>query len=353
VFTAHETPPARGKGARSENSSDSSDSLESQRSPKLLQQVRNRLRFKHYSFRTEETYIGWIKRYIIFHDKRHPAEMGALEIEQFLTHLAADRDVSAATQNQALNAIVFLYREIIQRDPGFFASFERANKPRKLPVVLSRTEVAALLREIDDEESRLVTGLLYGSGLRVLEALRLRVKDIDFEHHQVIVRDGKGAKDRVSILPTRLADRLRNHVDAVLALHKRDVGEGFGHVYLPYALDRKYPNASRDPRWQYIFPARERSRDPRSTRVQRHHIGPEVIQRAIREAARKAGIRKLATPHTLRHSFATHLLMSGSDIRTVQQLLGHSDVRTTMIYTHVLNTPGLAVISPQDTLPDP
>jgi integron integrase len=314
---------------------------------RLLDQVRDHLRLKHYSLRTEETYLHWIRRFVFFHGKKHPANLGADHIRNFLTCLAVHNQVAASTQNQALNAIMFLYNQVLRQDPGRFDDFTRAKVPRKLPVVLSRGEVSAVLSRMEGIP-RLVTGLLYGSGLRIMEALRLRIKDVDFDHHQILVREGKGAKDRVSVLPQRLAEKLRHQVAFAQALHQRDLAQDLGVVWMPHALARKYPKASRDLRWQYLFPADDLSTDPRNGRRGRHHVGPEVIQRAVREAARTAGIHKLATPHTFRHSFATHLLESGSDIRTVQQLLGHNDVSTTMIYTHVLNRPGVAVTSPLD-----
>jgi integron integrase len=248
-----------------------------------------------------------------------------------------------------VNALAFLYRQVLKTEPGEFGEFVRGKAARKLPVVLSRDEVRTILTQLEGDV-RLVAGLLYGSGLRILEALRLRVQDLDFDQRQVMVRDGKGGKDRITVLPSRLAARLRDQIEIVRALHQRDLADGFGSVWMPHALGRKYPNAARELRWQYVFPADTLSVDPRGGVTRRHHLGPEVVQRAIRTAAFAAGIHKRATPHTFRHSFATHLLLSGSDIRTVQELLGHADVGTTMIYTHVLNTPGLAVVSPGDTL---
>jgi len=330
------------------------------RKPKLLDQVREAIRARHYSFRTEEAYAGWIRRFILFHHKRHPAEMGKGEIEQFLTALAVKRHVSASTQNQALAAILFLYREVLRRDPGWLDDVVRAKRPQRLPVVLTRLEVEALLQQLDGV-SWIMAMLLYGSGLRLMECLRLRVKDIDFTRNEILVREGKGNKDRVTMLPAGVKDSLTTHLDDVRRLHERDLKAGLGRVQLPDALARKYPNANREWGWQWVFPAgricarplKLRSAsgtDPRFGPPQRYHQHESVLQRAIREAARKAGIAKPVGPHTLRHSFATDLLVAGYDIRTVQELLGHRDVKTTMIYTHVLNRGGRGVRSPADRL---
>ncbi|WP_457787600.1 integron integrase [Pseudomonas sp. PL-6] len=315
--------------------------------PKLLDQLRQQIRVRNYSIRTETVYAEWAKRYIRFHRYRHPAEMGAAEIEAFLTHLAVKRDVSASTQNQALAALLFLYKEVLKLDLPWLQDIVRAKKPQHLPVVLTRAEVEALLAQLQGV-SWIVANLLYGSGLRLLEALRLRVKDVDFARREILVRDGKGQKDRVTMLPMRIVEPLQLHLDKVRGLHCSDLAEGFGEANLPFALARKYPNAAKEWGWQFVFPSINRSRDPRGQGTFRHHLHEKTIQRAVREAARRAGSIKHATPHSLRHSFATHLLEAGQDIRTVQELLGHADVKTTMIYTHVLNRGGLAVLSPLD-----
>ena len=317
--------------------------------PRLLDQVRQRLRVKHYSIRTEDAYIGWIRRYILFHGKRHPKEMGENEISAFLTHLAVEGKVSASTQNQALCALLFLYGEILDQDLDKFQNVVWAKKPSKLPVVFTQGEVQAVLARMDGA-CWLMASLLYGSGLRLMECLRLRVKDTDFEYRQVIVRDGKGEKDRATILPETLIEPLKHHLAKIKLIHEQDLKEGYGTVYLPYALARKYPNAGREWGWQYVFPAPNRSKDPRSQETRRHHLGEDVLQRAVRKAVRKAEIVKPGTCHTFRHSFATHLLEAGYDIRTVQELLGHEDVSTTMIYTHVLNKGGKGVLSPLDKI---
>jgi integron integrase len=313
---------------------------------KLLDQMRDALRLKHYSYRTEETYLDWVKRYIIFHGKRHPAEMGAPEIQAFLIHLATQRQVSASTQNQALSAILFLYREVLQQkvEPVLLSS---AKRPERLPTVLTHDEVLRLLASLSGVY-KLMAQILYGSGLRLMECVRLRIKDLDFEYQTITVRDGKGEKDRVTPLPQSIASDLKRQIERVRLLHEEDLQAGAGEVYLPDALAIKYPNAAHEFIWQYLFPASKRSRDPRSGQERRHHLDPSALQRAVRDAAQKAGIPKRVSCHTLRHSFATHLLQNGYDIRTVQELLGHKDVRTTMIYTHVLNRGGLAVRSPLD-----
>lgn len=318
-------------------------------SPRLLDQVRGKIRLKHYSIRTEQAYVDWIKRFVLHFDKRHPAEMGAPEVEAFLTHLAVQGRVAASTQNQAKAALLFLYREVLKQDLPWLQNIEQAKAPKRLPVVLTEAEVQAVLARLSGTHW-LVAGLLYGAGLRIMEALRLRVKDVEFARGEILVREGKGFKDRVTMLPAVLVDPLKAHLKKVRELHEQDVAEGFGEVYLPYALDRKYPNAAREWGWQYVFPSKNRSVDPRSGVVRRHHVQDQAIQRAIRQAVRDAGIVKPATPHTLRHSFATHLLTGGYDIRTVQELLGHKDVATTMIYTHVLNKGGRGVASPLDKL---
>mgnify|MGYP000264993922 FL=1 len=315
--------------------------------PRLLDQVRQQIRVRNYSIRTEVVYAEWVKRYIRFHHYRHPLEMGGAEIEAFLTHLAVKRNVAGATQNQALAALLFLYKEVLKVDLPWLNGIVRAKKPKHLPVVLTRDEVNRVLVQMSGVKWMVAT-LLYGSGLRLLEALRLRVKDVEFARGEVVVRDGKGQKDRVTMLPRTLVAPLREHLELVEALHQQDLAEGFGRANLPFALARKYPNAAADWAWQFVFPSGNRSVDPRSRGVFRHHVHEKTIQRAIREAVRRAGVIKPATPHTLRHSFATHLLESGQDIRTVQELLGHADVKTTMIYTHVLNRGGLGVLSPLD-----
>ena len=315
---------------------------------KLLDQVREVIRFRHLSIRTEEAYVHWIRRFIFFHQKRHPKDMGAPEIEAFLTHLAVARNVAASTQNQALNALVFLYRHVLRFDPGQFGPIERAKRPVKLPVVLSRDEVKRLLVALPHGTLALMTRLLYGTGMRLMECLRLRVKDVDFDLNQIVVRDGKGAKDRVTLLPATLSDPLKEHLGRVKLLHETDLAAGFGRVYLPFALARKYPNADREWGWQYVFPAAKISTDPRTGAVRRHHASEQALQRAVRPAARLAGIHKPCSCHSLRHSFATHLLEAGYDIRTVQELLGHESVETTQIYTHVMQRPGLGVKSPLD-----
>lgn len=319
----------------------------STQSPRLLDQVRGKIRLKHYSIRTEQAYVDWIKRFVLHFDKRHPDEMGAREVEVFLTHLAVQGRVAAATQNQAKAALLFLYREVLEQDLPWLQNVERAKAPKRLPVVLTQDEVQAVLSRLSGTHW-LVAGLLYGSGLRIMEALRLRIKDVEFARGEILVREGKGFKDRVTMLPAVLAEPLKAHLKQVRALHEQDLAEGYGEVHLPYALDRKYPNAGREWGWQYVFPSKNRSVDPRSGVVRRHHVQDQAIQRAIRQAVRDAAIVKPATPHTLRHSFATHLLTGGYDIRTVQELLGHKDVATTMIYTHVLNKGGRGVTSPLD-----
>lgn len=315
--------------------------------PKLLDRVRERIRFKHYSIRTEDSYVQWIRRFILFHGKRHPAEMGAVEVEAFLTHLAVEGNVAASTQNQARSALLFLYKEVLGSELPWLNNVEQAKKPRRLPVVLTEDEVRAVLASLDGVHW-LVAALLYGAGLRLMEALRLRVQDVDFKRREILVRNGKGFKDRVTMLPARVAGRLQSHLVAVRLLHEKDLAEGLGEVHLPYALDRKYPNAGRSWGWQYVFPSGNRSVDPRTGKTRRHHLDEQTIQRAVKQAVRTVGVVKPATPHTLRHSFATHLLQNGQDIRTVQELLGHEDVQTTMIYTHVLNRGGRGVTSPLD-----
>lgn len=324
------------------------ESRKLRRPPRLLDQVRAVIRVRHYSMRTEETYIHWIRRFILFHGKRHPREMGAEEIRRFLTHLAVNAHVAAATQNQALNAIVFLYRHVLEIELGGFATFVRAKTKRKIPVVLTPSEVEDLLKQMR-EPFRTVASLLYGSGLRLMECMRLRVKDLDFGYRQIVVRNGKGGKDRITMLPDAVIPALKANLTRSRGLFDEDRGNDSPAVEMPTALARKYPNAGRQWGWFWVFPAPGVSTDPRSGIVRRHHFHETLVQRAVRAASIKAKIAKPTTPHTLRHSFATHLLQSGYDIRSVQELLGHSNVSTTMIYTHVLNTPGMAIRSPADT----
>lgn len=315
--------------------------------PRLLDKMRDKIRVKHYSIRTEQTYLDWVRRYIRFHGLRHPRELGAEAVEAFLTHLAVRRNVAASTQNQAKSALLFLYKEVLGAELPWLDGVESAKQSKRLPVVLSQSEATQLLARMSGTAG-LIARLLYGSGLRLMEGVRLRVKDLDLDRCEILVRDGKGAKDRVTVLPQRLMEPLAAQLAVTDALHKRDLSEGFGAVYLPHALERKYPNAPREWAWQYVFPAERLSVDPRSGVRRRHHFDEQLVQRAMRDALRAAGIPKPATPHSLRHSFATHLLESGYDIRTVQELLGHADVRTTMIYTHVLNRGGRGVVSPLD-----
>ncbi len=314
---------------------------------KLVDQIRKAIRVKHYSYRTEQTYIYWIKKFILFNNKRHPNEMGEKDINRFLTYLAVNRKVAASTQNQALCAILFLYRHVLKKQIGWIDKLERAKNPKTIPVVLSGKEVESVLLQFQGVVW-IVVSLLYGSGLRLMEALRLRVKDIDFDYNQITLRDAKGHKDRLSLLPMAVKEPLKKHLQRVKFLHQKDLDEGFGLVYLPYALQRKYPNANSEWIWQYVFPASTRYYDPDDKIHRRHHLHESVVQRAMKSAVHKAGIQKKASCHTLRHSFATHLLENGYDIRTVQELLGHSDVRTTMIYTHVLNKGRMGVQSPLD-----
>ncbi len=317
--------------------------------PKLLEQVRQAIRIRHYSYMTEKAYLGWIKRFIFFHDKRHPIEMGEAEIGRFLSSLATDSHVSASTQNQALNAIIFLYNEVLEKRVGLIQGVVRASRPLRLPVVLTKEEVTQVLRYIDGTP-RLMTLLLYGGGLRLMECCRLRVKDIDFSRNQIVVRAGKGDKDRYTMLPAAMKNALLKQYQVVKHQHETDLKNGLGRVALPNALDRKYPNAGKEWVWQWVFPAPKHFTDRQTGEKRRHHLHESVIQRAVKEAVRKAGISKPASCHTLRHSFATHLLEDGYDIRTVQELLGHKDVSTTMIYTHVLNRGGRGVQSPADSL---
>ena len=315
------------------------------RTSPFLDSVRNAIRVRHYSIRTEQAYVDWVRRFILFHKKRHPRDMGKTEVGEFLTWLAVERNVAASTQNQALNALVFLYRHVLDQPLGDILNGVRARKPAKLPVVLTQAEVRELLRHLESTYW-LAAGLMYGSGLRVMECVRLRVKDLDFDHRAIIVRQGKGAKDRVVTLADELVVPLQRQLQHVHNIHDKDVADGFGVVWLPNALARKYPSAAKDWGWQYVFPASKRSQDPRSGHVRRHHMDESSLQKSVKMAVRRAGIVKPASCHTLRHSFATHLLERGMDIRTVQEQLGHKDVRTTQIYAHVLQRGGRAVISP-------
>ena len=317
--------------------------------PKLLDQVRRAIRARHYSPRTEETYVHWIKRFIFFHNKRHPAEMAEKEIAQFLSSLASDSHVSASTQNQALNAVLFLYREVLRKEIGYVEGVVRAKRAHRLPVVLTRWEVKSILCALDHADW-LMAMLLYGAGLRLMECLQLRVKDIDFASNQILVRAGKRNKDRHTMLPAAMKEQLGKHLDLIKRQHQRDLERGMGNVSLPNALERKYPNAGKRWGWQWVFPATSHYTDPVTGEKRRHHLHESVLQKAVKEAVKKAGIPKPATPHTFRHSFATHLLEDGYDIRTVKELLGHRDVSTTMIYTHVLNRGGRGVNSPADRL---
>ena len=315
------------------------------RKPKLLDRVHSVARLRHLSLGTERAYSDWIRRFILFHKKRHPSEMGADEVRQFLSHLAVDGNVAASTQNVALCALLFLYRDVLQVELPYVDGIERAKRPTRVPVVFTRQEAERLLAQLSGTYG-LIARLLYGSGLRLMEAVRLRVKDVDFEYMEILVRDGKGEKDRRTILPRPLSEPLRHQLERVRLLHEQDLREGFGEVYLPYALARKYPSAPKEWAWQYVFPSTKLSADPRSGIRRRHHASADSVQREVKRAIKAAGITKHGGCHTLRHSFATHLLEDGYDLRTIQELLGHSDVRTTQIYTHVLNKGGRGVRSP-------
>ncbi|HOZ05773.1 MAG TPA: integron integrase [Arenimonas sp.] len=314
---------------------------------KLLELCRERCRVKHYSLRTEEAYLGWVRRFIFFHNKKHPAEMGGYEVESFLTHLAVKGHVSPSTQNQALSALLFLYREVLHLQLEWMENVVRAKQAIRLPVVLTVEQVNSVLARLDGREW-LMASLLYGTGMRLMECVRLRVKDVSFEKNEIVVRDGKGGKDRRTMLPARLCDPMRTQLEKVRELHREDTDENWDGVYLPDALERKYPNANTLMAWQYVFPATRRARDPRDGKIRRHHIDEKVLQRAVSKAAQAAGMEKPVSCHTLRHCFATHLIEAGYDIRTVQELLGHKDVATTQIYTHVLNKGGRGVQSPLD-----
>ena len=315
--------------------------------PRLLDAVRAAIGLRHYSYRTEKSYVDWIRRFILFHRRRHPLEMGGDEVRDFLSHLANDRQVSPATQAQALAALLFLYKRVLNVDLPWIDNVVRAHRPKRLPTVLTRDEARQVIAQMSGVH-RLIAGLLYGSGLRLLETLRLRVKDVDFYHRRILVRDGKGMKDRVTILPASAADELQIHLRTVRLLHENAIQRGFGGVELPHALARKYPRAYLQWSWQYVFPAARASTDPRTGDRRRHHVHEESVQRQVRAAARAAGVEKPVSPHTFRHSFATHLLETGYDIRTVQELLGHKDVSTTQLYTHVMAPGSNPVRSPLD-----
>ena len=317
--------------------------------PRLLDQMREIIRVKHYSLRTEKTYLGWVRQFIRWSGMRHPADMGAAEVEAFLSMLANQRDVSGSTQNQALAALLFLYKQVLGIDLPWLEGITRAKKPARLPVVLTQAEVATIIGH-NSGTSGLIIRLLYGTGMRLMEALRLRVKDIEFASNIILVRGGKGDKDRVVPLPASLVQALRDQITARRKMHDIDLARGMVDVELPHALWRKYPNAPKEWAWQYVFAAADYSADPRTGVIRRHHIHEKTIQRAMRAAVIASGIHKPASCHTLRHSFATHLLEHGTDIRTIQQLLGHSDVSTTMIYTHVINKGAAGALSPLDRI---
>lgn len=316
---------------------------------RLMTRFRERMRLKHYSIRTERSYEQWIRRLIHFHRLRHPSEYDQADIEKFLSHLAVDRNVAASTQGQALSAILFLYREVLELELPWLEGVVRASKPRKLPVVLTQAEVLDVLARAEGMTG-LMLRLMYGTGMRLMECVRLRVKDVDLSRNMITIRDGKGSKDRVTVLPEALREPLYKQINLTLSLHEQDIADGFGAVWLPNALQEKYPKASTTFYWQYVFPSSKRSVDPRSGVMRRHHVDEKQLQRAVKLAAQSVGIRKPVSTHTLRHSFATHLLEAGYDIRTIQELLGHADVSTTMIYTHVLNRGGAGVVSPLDRL---
>jgi integron integrase len=314
---------------------------------KLLDQVRDILRLKHYAYRTEETYVQWIRRYILFHNKRHPKDMGVPEIEEFLTHLATTENVSASTQNQAFSALLFLYRHVLQLPLDDRIEALRARRSRYLPTVLTPEETRCIINQMSGVHQLLIV-LLYGSGLRLREALQLRIKDLDFSQRQIIVRDAKGGDSRVTMLPERAIHPLKQHLDVIRKLHQNDLNQGYGATQLPFALAKKHPNAMRDWSWQFTFPASSRCKDPRTNAIVRFHLHESGLQKALKQAVRQTPITKRVSCHTFRHSFATHLLANGYDIRTIQELLGHKDLKTTMIYTHVLNQGGRGVRSPLD-----
>ena len=314
---------------------------------RLMDEVRARIRARHYSLRTEQAYLGWIRQFILSNGMRHPRTLGGPEVEAFLTRLAVERQVAASTQNQALSALLFLYREVLGIQLPWMDAVVRAKRPRRLPSVLSVDEVRRLLAMLEGR-AWLMASLLYGTGMRLMECLRLRVKDVDFARGEILVRDGKGGKDRRTVLPRTLEEPLRREIERARVLHARDLAEGFGATVLPHALARKYPGAARDFGWQFVFPAQQRSQDPRGGGMHRHHVDDAVLARALKRARARAGLHKPLSAHTLRHSFATHLLEAGYDLRTIQELLGHKDVATTQIYTHVLNRGGRGVRSPLD-----
>lgn len=347
--TRHSSSPVRTSDGGSAHSGRNAVTNNVRPKPKLLTQVRDALRSRHYSKRTEATYILWIKRFIFFHHKRHPSEMAEAEVNQYLTDLAVKRKVSASTQNQALSALLFLYRYVIECPLGELGEVIRARKSKRLPVVFTRDEVRAVLDQMRGEQ-RLIAVLMYGTGMRLMECLRLRVKDIDFGSGEITIREGKGDQDRRTMLPEKLRPALQEHLARVKKIHAGDLQAGYGRVPLPYALARKYPNASREWAWQFVFPQERRWVNQSTNDQGRHHVDESIIQKAVKKATRLAGIAKPGTTHTFRHSFATHLLEDGYDIRTVQELLGHKDVKTTMIYTHVLNRGGRGVRSPADSL---
>lgn len=316
---------------------------------KLLDSVRSVMRVRHYSYETEKTYVYWIRQYIFFHKITHPKEMSAAEVEAFLTHLAVEKSVSASTQNQALHALLFLYKEVLKVDLPWLNEFKTAKKSSRVPVVLTKDEVKTILDKLTGT-NWLIGNLLYGSGLRLIEALRLRVKDLDFGFRQVVVRDGKGGKDRFTVMPSKLIEPLQKHLETVRKSHEQDLRRALGSVEMPFGLARKYPQAEKEWIWQYVFPSKSLSLNPRTGATARHHVSPASVQKSFKEILRKSRIPKNASPHTLRHSFATHLLQDGCDIRTIQDLLGHKEISTTMIYTHVLQNNRLGVKSPVDLI---
>ena len=318
--------------------------------PDYIKGLITRIRLTHYSIRTEQAYLQWLVRYIAFHKMADPAQLDDSAIGSYLEHLVINRRVSSSTQSQALNALVFFYKAVLEREAPDVGEFAKSKKPKRLPVVLTKDEIRRLLKHVEHSTQQLMIQLLYGCGLRVMECVRLRVQDVDFGYKQILIRNAKGNKDRVVPLPDKLVVSLKKQVSRIRTLHQQDCDEGFGEVYLPFALSRKYPNAAREIIWQYVFPASNISKDPRSGKYRRHHINERSLQKRVKLATQQAGIDKKVNCHALHHSFATHLLESGYDIRTVQELLGHADVSTTMIYTHVLNKGGMGVVSPIDQI---